>query len=71
MRYIRRKPSFSSWTLPRRGAGLNWHPSLPLSQSLDWIVDWYRAFWAGADLGLTHSARKYSVMKHSCRAATK
>ena len=31
-------------------ACLDWHPVLPLSQALDWIVEWYRAFQAGADL---------------------
>ena len=30
---------------------LNWHPVLPLAQALSWIVEWYRAFQAGADLG--------------------
>ncbi len=29
---------------------LDWHPVLPLSQSLEWIVEWYRAFQAGDDL---------------------
>lgn len=29
---------------------LNWHPVLPLSETLDWIVEWYRAFQTGADL---------------------
>jgi CDP-glucose 4,6-dehydratase len=29
---------------------LGWHPLLPLRQTLDWIVEWYRAFQAGADL---------------------
>jgi CDP-glucose 4,6-dehydratase len=31
---------------------LDWHPVLPLHQALDWIVEWYRAYQAGADLGL-------------------
>ena len=31
-------------------ACLNWHPVLPLSEALEWIVEWYRAFQAGADL---------------------
>lgn len=35
-------------------ACLHWQPVLPLNQALDWIVEWYRAFEAGADLrGLT------------------
>lgn len=29
---------------------LDWHPVLPLKQALGWIVEWYRAFQAGADL---------------------
>lgn len=29
---------------------LNWQPVLPLSQALDWIVEWYRGFQTGADL---------------------
>jgi len=29
---------------------LGWQPRLPLAQSLGWIVEWYRAFDAGADL---------------------
>ena len=29
---------------------LGWHPVLPLKQALEWIVEWYRAFQAGADL---------------------
>ncbi|MGA3199211.1 MAG: CDP-glucose 4,6-dehydratase [Halobacteriota archaeon] len=31
-------------------ACLGWHPALPLSQALEWIVGWYRAFQSGADL---------------------
>jgi CDP-glucose 4,6-dehydratase len=31
---------------------LDWHPLLPLDRALDWIVEWYRAFQAGADLRL-------------------
>jgi CDP-glucose 4,6-dehydratase len=30
---------------------LNWRPVLPLHQALGWIVEWYRAFQSGADLG--------------------
>jgi CDP-glucose 4,6-dehydratase len=29
---------------------LDWHPVLPLKQALEWIVEWYRAFQAGANL---------------------
>ena len=31
-------------------AGLQWQPVLPLAQSLDWIVEWYRAYRAGDDI---------------------
>jgi CDP-glucose 4,6-dehydratase len=33
-------------------ACLGWRPLLPLHQTLDWIVAWYRAFQAGTDLGV-------------------
>lgn len=35
----------------RAAARLGWHPVLPLDQALAWIVDWYRAWAAGDDLG--------------------
>jgi CDP-glucose 4,6-dehydratase len=31
---------------------LGWQPRLPLRQALEWIVEWYRGFQAGADLRL-------------------
>jgi CDP-glucose 4,6-dehydratase len=31
-------------------ACLNWQPVLPFHQTLRWIIEWYRAFQAGADL---------------------
>jgi CDP-glucose 4,6-dehydratase len=31
-------------------ACLDWHPVLPLDSTLDWIVEWWRAFQCGADL---------------------
>jgi CDP-glucose 4,6-dehydratase len=34
----------------KAGACLDWHPVLPLKLALDWIVEWYGAFRAGADL---------------------
>jgi CDP-glucose 4,6-dehydratase len=34
----------------KAGIYLDWHPVLPLKQSLEWIVEWYRAFQAGTDL---------------------
>ena len=33
-------------------ACLDWQPVLSLHQALDWIIEWYRAFHVGADLGL-------------------
>jgi CDP-glucose 4,6-dehydratase len=30
---------------------LGWHPVLPLAPAIKWIVEWYRAFQSGADLG--------------------
>jgi CDP-glucose 4,6-dehydratase len=35
----------------RARACLGWRPQLPLPQALEWIVEWYRGFQAGADLG--------------------
>jgi CDP-glucose 4,6-dehydratase len=32
-------------------AYLHWRPVLPLQRALTWIVEWYRAFQGGADLG--------------------
>jgi len=29
---------------------MDWHPVLPLSQALEWIVEWYRGYQAGADI---------------------
>ena len=34
----------------RANVCLDWHPVLPLNQTLEWIVEWYRAFQTGADL---------------------
>jgi CDP-glucose 4,6-dehydratase len=31
---------------------LHWQPVLPFHQTLRWIIEWYRAFQAGSDLGL-------------------
>lgn len=33
-------------------AYLGWRPVLPLKPALEWIVEWYRAFQDGADLGM-------------------
>jgi CDP-glucose 4,6-dehydratase len=34
----------------KAGAYLDWRPALPLHRALEWIVEWYRGFQAGADL---------------------
>ncbi len=34
----------------KAAACLGWRPALRLNEALDWIVEWYRAFAAGADL---------------------
>jgi len=34
----------------KANACLNWQPSLPLAQALEWIVEWYRAVQAKADI---------------------
>lgn len=34
----------------KAGACLNWRPMLPLKEALGWIVEWYRAHQAGADI---------------------
>jgi CDP-glucose 4,6-dehydratase len=34
----------------KANACLNWHPVLPLSEALPWIVEWYRGFQTGVDL---------------------
>jgi CDP-glucose 4,6-dehydratase len=34
----------------KAGACLHWYPVSPLNLALEWIVEWYRAFQAGADL---------------------
>jgi CDP-glucose 4,6-dehydratase len=31
--------------------GLGWQPVMPLTKALDWIVEWYRTFQTGGDLG--------------------
>jgi CDP-glucose 4,6-dehydratase len=48
-------------------ARLGWHPVLPLSPALDWIVEWYRAFQAGDDLGsLTRrQIERYEALSHN------
>jgi CDP-glucose 4,6-dehydratase len=43
---------------------LGWQPHLPLPQALEWIVEWYRAFQAGADLRRLTQAqiRRYEAL---------
>jgi CDP-glucose 4,6-dehydratase len=45
---------------------LNWHPILPLQVALDWIVEWYHAFQAGANLrDLTWTQiERYEALAH-------
>ncbi len=47
-------------------SSLDWHPMLPLSPALDWIVTWYRAFQDGADLGCLTRAQieRYEALAH-------
>jgi CDP-glucose 4,6-dehydratase len=46
---------------------LGWHPVLPLKPALQWIVEWYRAFQAGADLQqLTRTQiERYEALSHN------
>jgi CDP-glucose 4,6-dehydratase len=51
-----REAHFLKLDTSKARACLDWHPVLPLQKALGWIVEWYRAFQAGADLGfLTRS----------------
>jgi CDP-glucose 4,6-dehydratase len=45
-----REANFLKLDASKAKACLDWHPALPLPQTLKWIVEWYRAFQAGADL---------------------
>jgi CDP-glucose 4,6-dehydratase len=48
----------------KAGAYLDWHPVLPLEQSLEWIVEWYRSFQSNADLRSVSLAqiRRYETL---------
>ena len=46
---------------------LGWQPHLPLPQALEWIVEWYRAFQAGADVAPFSPGRRSNGMKRCCR----
>jgi CDP-glucose 4,6-dehydratase len=41
----------------KASARLNWHPVLPLRDSLEWIVAWYRAYQAERDLAVLTRAQ--------------
>jgi len=47
---------------------LDWQPMLPLSQALDWIVEWYRAFQAGTNLRRVTRAQieRYEKLLQNC-----
>jgi CDP-glucose 4,6-dehydratase len=48
-------------------ARMHWHPVLPLSEALGWIVEWYRGFQSGADvrkLTLKQIERYQSLSSH-------
>jgi CDP-glucose 4,6-dehydratase len=49
-------------------AGLDWHPVLPLDQSLLWIAEWYHDFEAGKDLqSLTRrQIERYEYLLQDC-----
>lgn len=47
-----REAHFLKLDASKARACLGWRPLLPLDQTLDWIVEWYRAFQTGIDLGV-------------------
>ena len=51
------------------GTCLNWHPVLPLHQALGWIVEWYRGYESGTDIGLLtrHQIERYESLLHTDR----
>jgi CDP-glucose 4,6-dehydratase len=57
----------------KASALLNWHPVLPLRESLEWIVEWYRAYQNGRDLALltrTQIARYEALPQRGARLQT-
>ncbi len=46
----RREAHFLKLDTSKASACFDWRPVLPLNLALEWIVEWYRAFQAGADL---------------------
>ena len=51
----------------KAGANLGWHPVLSLNQSIDWIVEWYRAFETGDDLRRVTRGQieRYDALSHN------
>jgi CDP-glucose 4,6-dehydratase len=45
-----REAHFLKLDVSRAKACLDWQPVVHLEATLDWIVEWYRAFQSGADL---------------------
>jgi len=45
-----REAHFLKLDASKAGACLDWRPALPLEKTLEWIVEWYRAFQDGANL---------------------
>jgi CDP-glucose 4,6-dehydratase len=45
-----REAHFLKLDASKAKVSLDWRPVLPLSQALDWIVEWYRGFQNGVDL---------------------
>jgi len=45
-----REAHFLKLDASKAKACLNWHPVLPLESALEWIVEWWRAFQAGANV---------------------
>lgn len=45
-----REAHFLKLDVSKASTCLDWRPVIPLSRTLEWIVEWYRAFQAGADL---------------------
>ena len=53
----------------RAQACLSWQPLLPLEPALEWIVEWYRAFQAGADIRLVteEQIKRYQSLSQELR----
>jgi|HubBroStandDraft_2_1064218.scaffolds.fasta_scaffold18992_2 CDP-glucose 4,6-dehydratase len=55
----------------KAAAHLNWHPMLLLPTALEWIVEWYRAYQAGADLRRMTEAQldRYQTLLQKTKSA--